>query len=447
MNANLPYLTPPQTRILQAALQAVEPGTAIRQYMRREGNLLTVAGQVYNLETYRHIYLTGAGKAATPMAYAAAEILGPYFRFGFLVTKTGHAEAGAGSRYPGLILAEASHPIPDQRGILATRKILSLARSARQGDLLLCLLSGGGSALLTAPRVPLADLQSLTGQLLACGANIHEINTLRKHLDAVKGGGLALAAFPAKLITLILSDVIGDQLDVIASGPTVPDPSTFQDAWNVLQKYAIQPPESIRRYLQKGLSGQVPETPKPGDIHLDNVQNAIIANNRLAMEAAREQAQREGYCTYLLPTPLQGEAAQVGREMAQLARRVAKGVGPVQPPACLIAGGETTVTLRGSGLGGRNQELALAAVNSLAGVKGVILATLATDGGDGPTDAAGAVITSQTREQAKSLGYDPAAFLANNDAYHFFEAVGGLIKTGPTLTNVNDLVFAFIEKA
>ena len=434
-------------RIIQAALQAVEPGAAVQRYMQRNRNLLTIAGQVYNLETYCHVYLTGAGKAAMPMAYAAAEILGPYFTSGFLVTKTGHAEAGAGSRFSGLILAEASHPIPDQRGILATQKILSLAKRARQGDLLLCLISGGGSALLTAPRVPLADLQRLTAQLLACGANIHEINALRKHLDAVKGGGLAMAAFPAQLITLILSDVVGDQLDVIASGPTVPDPSTFQDAWNVLQKYAIQPPESIRRYLQKGLSGQIPETPKPGDIRLDNVQNVIIANNRLAMEAAREQAQCEGYHVYLLPAPLQGEAAQVGREMAQLARQVAEGAGPVQPPACLIAGGETTVTLRGHGLGGRNQELALAAVNDLAGLKGVTLAALATDGGDGPTDAAGAVITSQTREQAKSLGYDPAAFLSNNDAYHFFETVGRLIKTGPTLTNVNDLVFVFIEKA
>ncbi len=445
MNASLPYLTPPQKRIIQAALQAVEPGAAVQRCMQREGPTLTVAGQVYNLEKYAHIYLTGAGKAAVPMAQAAAEILGPYFTSGFLVTKTGHVQAGAGLHIPGLIFAEASHPIPDRRGVLATRKILSLAKNAGPDDLIICLLSGGGSALLTAPRVPLADLQTLTGQLLACGADIHEINTLRKHLDAVKGGGLAIAAFPAKLITLILSDVIGDQLDVIASGPTVSDSSTFQDAWAVLQRYAVQPPLSIRRHLQKGLRGQIPETPKPGDMRLDGVQNTIIANNRLAAEAARKQAQGESYHTFLPAIPLQGEAGQAGRAMARLAQQVANGMGPVQPPACLIAGGETTVSLRGRGLGGRNQELALAAVDILAGLKGVTLAALATDGGDGPTDAAGAVVTSQTREQAQRLGCEPEAFLSNNDSYHFFEAVGGLIKTGPTLTNVNDLVFVFIE--
>lgn len=445
MNISLPYLTPPQARIVQAALQAAEPGAAVRRSLRRDGNFLTIAGQTYNLQAYTHIYLTGGGKAASPMSYAAAEILETYFTSGFLVTKTGHTEAGAGSRFPGLILAEASHPIPDRRGVLATRRILSLAKNANRDDLLICLLSGGGSALLTAPHVPLADLQALTGQLLACGADIHEINTLRKHLDAVKGGGLAVAAHPARMITLILSDVVGDQLDVIASGPTTADSSTFQHAWAVLEKYALRPPASILRHLQKGLRGEIPETPKPGDPRLADVQNVIIGSNRLAAQAAHRQARREGYNACILTTRLQGEAAQVGREMALLARRVSEGSGPVRPPACLIAGGETTVTLHGSGLGGRNQELALAAVDGLAGLTDVTLAALATDGGDGPTDAAGAVVTSQTRDQAQRLGLEPQAFLSENNAYHFFHTLGGLIKTGPTRTNVNDIIFIFVS--
>ncbi|MGQ9832402.1 MAG: glycerate kinase type-2 family protein [Candidatus Villigracilaceae bacterium] len=445
MNASLPYLTPPQVRIVQAALQAAEPGAAVRRSLQRDGHFLTIAGQTYNLQAYTHIYLTGGGKAASPMSYAAAEMLETYFTSGFLVTKTGHIEAGAGSRFPGLILAEASHPIPDRRGVLATRRILSLAKNANRHDLLICLLSGGGSALLTAPHVPLADLQTLTAQLLACGADIHEINTLRKHLDAVKGGGLAIAAHPARMVTLILSDVVGDQLDVIASGPTTADSSTFQHAWAVLEKYALRPPASILRHLQKGLRGEIAETPKPGDPRLANVQNVIIGSNRLAAQAAYRQARREGYNACILTTRLQGEAAQVGRKMALLARRVSEGRGPVRPPACLIAGGETTVTLHGSGLGGRNQELALAAVDGLAGLTDVTLAALATDGGDGPTDAAGAVVTSQTRDQAQRLGLEPQAFLSENNAYHFFHPLGGLIKTGPTRTNVNDLIFIFIS--
>lgn len=440
-----PYFTPAQARIVEQALRAVDPARAVRRFMRRRGEKLTVAGQEYDLERCHRVYLLGGGKAAEPMAQAAAKILGPYLTRGFLVTKTGHARPKACSRFPGLIIAEAAHPIPDESGVEATHQMLAIAESAAQDDLVICLLSGGGSALLTAPYVPLADIQILTRQLLACGANIHEINALRKHLDAVKGGGLAKSVSPATLITLILSDVIGDQLEVIASGPTAPDPSTYQQAWEILEKYALTPPHSIRRHLQLGIQGKIPETPKPGDVCFEKAHNVIIGNNLTAAEAALAQARREGYHTHLLTTSLQGEARQVGPELAALARRVAEGNGPVPPPACLISGGETTVTLHGDGLGGRNQELALAAVNGLANLEEATLVALATDGGDGPTDAAGAVITSQTREQAQRLGLEPDTFLSHNDSYHFFEAVGGLIKIGATRTNVNDLIFIFVE--
>ncbi len=444
----LPHLSPPQVRILQAALAAVEPGAAVRRFMQRSRGQLAIAGRTYDLDRCAHVHLAGGGKAAAPMALAAAEILGEYLSGGVLVTKTGHAAAEDRTRLPGVTLAEAAHPVPDERGVQAGRKVLALAQGAGQDDLLICLLSGGGSALLTAPHVPLAGLQTLTGQLLACGAAINEINCLRKHLDAVKGGGLARAALPADVAALVLSDVVGDPLDVIASGPTVPDSSTFEDAWEVLAKYGLteQVPDSVRSRLQQGLRGEVPDTSKPGDPCFERVQNVIVGSNRLAAEAALAQARREGYQTHLLTTSLQGEAGRAGREMAALLRESADGRRPLRPPACLVAGGETTVVLGPDpGLGGRNQELALAAVDELAGLQGAMLVTLATDGGDGPTDAAGAVVQGSTRAQAEALGLAAGDFLRRHDAYHFFEAIGGLVKTGPTRTNVNDLLFLFLD--
>jgi glycerate 2-kinase len=283
--------------------------------------------------------------------------------------------------------------------------------------------------------------------LLACGASINEINSLRKHLDNLKGGGLARLVAPAKLVTLVLSDVVNDPLDVIASGPTVPDPSTYRDALGVLERYGIatKVPNRIIDFLRAGMQGKHPDTPKPGDALFDCVYNVVVGSNRLAAEAAARQAQLEGFHPMLLTTSLQGEASQVGRILSAIAKEVIISGNPVQRPACLLAGGETTVTVHGNGTGGRNQELALGAVEDLAGLHEVAIVTLATDGGDGPTDAAGAVVSGETLKRAQSIGLSPADFLARNDAYHFFAKLGDLLQPGPTQTNVNDLALVFIK--
>jgi hydroxypyruvate reductase len=325
--------------------------------------------------------------------------------------------------------------------------VADLLSQVTERDLVIAVISGGGSALMTlpAPGLALADLQSLTGALLRCGATINEINTLRKHLDQIKGGGLARMAYPATLVTLILSDVVGSPLDVIASGPTVPDPTTFAEAYALLERYGIAAsvPPPIIEHLRRGMAGQAEETLKPGDPRFERVQNLIVASNAQAAEAALTAARTEGFNTLLLTTYLQGEAREVGRALAAVARELAATGRPLPGPACVVAGGETTVTLRGQGMGGRNQELALAAVADLAGLPGIALITLATDGGDGPTNAAGAVVTGATLERARQRGLDPLAHLARNDAYPFFDALGDLLRPGPTHTNVNDLVFIF----
>ncbi len=353
--------------------------------------------------------MVGAGKAGARMAQAVADLLGDRLYGGLVIVKDGYTD---GLRAVGPIeLAEASHPLPDERGTSATRRLVEILQDAQAGDLVICLISGGGSALMIAPApgISLADLQALTSALLACGATIDEINTLRKHLDIVKGGGLARLAAPANLLALILSDVVGDPLDVIASGPTVPDHSTFTQAWQSLERYGLseQVPAAVIEHLKQGLHGELPETPKAGDPVFSSVQNVIIGNNFQAAQAALAQARQAGFNTLLLTSYLQGEARQAGQFLAAIARQVAASGEPIGRPACIIAGGETTVTLRGKGKGGRNQELALGAVKGLAGLKDVALVSLATDGGDGPTDAAGAVVTGQTLERARRAGLDP----------------------------------------
>jgi len=430
-------------RILAAALVAAEPAAAVRRCMQRQGDRLAVADRVYDLNRLRGVFIVGAGKAGYPMASEAARLVADKLRGGILVVKESHA-----GEVPGITLRQARHPLPDERGVRATHEIIDLLREAGEDDLVICLISGGGSALLTAPTNGLAleELQELTRLLLACGANIGEMNTLRKHLDEIKGGRLARHAYPARLVTLILSDVIGDPLDAIASGPTVADPTTYQDALQILERYGIRErtPPAILTHLLRGQAGEVPETPKSGEPDLEGSQNVVIANNLSAAEAALEQAWKDGFNTLLLSTTLQGEARQVGRYLAAVTRQVAEYGQPIPRPACLVAGGETTVTLRGNGLGGRNQEVALGAVAGLDGLEGTLLVTLATDGGDGPTDAAGAVVTSETLQRARQAGIDPQDFLRRNDAYHFFEPLGDLLITGPTLTNVNDLAFIFV---
>ena len=439
------------TQIMAAAVGAVDPYEATLGHLKRRGDRLELNGESFDLTQYQRVYLVGAGKAGAPMARAVIECLGGRLEEGLVIVKEGYALDGDDLAVMGVEIFEAGHPIPDERGRQGTLRIIELLNGVTVDDMVVCVISGGGSALMHAlvPGVSLVDLQRLTSVLLAAGADIFEINTLRKHLDQIKGGGLARAAAPAQVVTLILSDVIGDPLDVIASGPTVPDSSTFADAWAVLTRYELldQVPGSIRKHLERGLRGDVPDTPKQGDQIYRRVTNRIVGNNLQAAEAALETACRAGYHGLLLTTDLQGEASRAGRTLGALVRQVkrARDAYALTKPLCLVAGGETTVTISGEGKGGRNQELALSAVEELAGLDGVGLVTLASDGGDGPTDAAGAVVTGETYKRASAVGLVPRDYLSCNDSYHFFEALDDLIKTGPTQTNVNDLTFLFIE--
>lgn len=429
-----------------AALRAADPAQGVRQAIQIEpgadGPCLQVGPAAWPLASVDRVLLAAAGKAAAPMAAAAVERLGERLSAGVVVTKTGHA---AGHALPtSLPVYEAGHPTPDQNGQRAAGRMLRLLESAGGNDRVIVLLSGGASALLPLPvdGVSLADLQILTGLLLRSGATINELNTVRKHLDRLKGGGMARAANPAPLSALILSDVVGDPLEVIASGPTVPDPTTYRDAWDILERYRLveQTPAAIRAHLQAGLDGAQSETPKPGDPLFTRTAWQIVGSNRQAALAAKAEAERLGYRSLLLTTCLEGEARQMGRLAAALAKSILLHGDPLPPPACLILGGETTVTVRGGGRGGRNQEIALAAALALDGLDGAAVMALATDGSDGPTDAAGAIVDGRTIAAARALGLDARAALEENDAYPFLDRVGALLRTGPTGTNVNDLL-------
>jgi hydroxypyruvate reductase len=433
------------TRILDAALNSVDPRAAVLANLKLKNTNLEVNRKTYDLTSFERIFLVGAGKAGQPMAEAIQEVLGYHLDSGKVIVKDGYkSDKGITDR---IELIEAGHPIPDQRGVNGAQKIIHLLGGTTHNDLVICLFSGGGSALmvLPVPGVSLKDLQELTQELLASGATVNEINTLRKHLDLAKGGQIARYAAPGEVICLILSDVVGDPLDVIASGPTVPDPTTFNDSLAILNHYRIrdQIPESIVEHLINGKEGTVTDTPKPGEEMFDQVNNVVVGSNRTAARAALKQAESEGFNTFILSNYLQGEASQAGNFLGSILRQVAAYNQPLPRPACIIVGGETTVTLQGNGHGGRNQEIALGAVDELAGLEDIALVTLATDGGDGPTDAAGAVVTGETLQRAQSLELDPLSFLARNDAYNFFNPLGDLLKTGPTMTNVNDLAFLF----
>jgi len=432
--------------IVNAALRAVDPAEAIRKVVKREGNNLIVAGKTYNLEKYRRVIVIGGGKAGAPMAAAVEEILGERIAKGWVNVKEGYILEPSPTR---ITINQAGHPTPNESGLEGARKILELASEAGEDDLVITLISGGGSALMPLPAegITLEDKKIATSLLLKCGATINEINALRKHISALKGGQLAKAAYPATVISLILSDVIGSPLDTIASGPTAPDSTTFSDAWKVLEKYDLlteMPPRIVER-IKRGMEGEIPETPKPGDPVFERVQNVIIGDNYIAATAALEEAKKLGYNAMLLTTFLEGEAREVAKAVAALGKEVAfRGV-PIPPPACLILGGETTVTVKGKGKGGRNQELALAAAIALEGWENVTVVTLATDGTDGPTDAAGAIVDGTTTRKAAERGLSPLAYLQDNDSYTFFQAIGDLLVTGPTNTNVNDLVFVFVK--
>jgi hydroxypyruvate reductase len=426
--------------ILQAALHAVEPAQAVRNAVRRESHTLFAGDVTYDLTQYRRVLVVGTGKASAPMVAAVEDVLtGADLPIeGTITVRYGHV---APTRR--VVVREAGHPIPDQAGVDGTRAQLDLLRTADERDLVVCLVSGGGSALLTAPAggISLAELQQATEALLRCGATIDEINVVRKHLDEVKGGGLARAAAPATVLTLVLSDVVGNPLASIGSGPTVPDPSTWADVGAVLDRYALwtEVPASVAQRVRGGLAGEVPDSLKPDDPVFERSQTLVVGSNLLACQAAVAEAERRGYRSLLLTTFIEGEAREVAKVLAAFVREVHASSVPMPRPCCIIAGGETTVTVRGEGKGGRNQELALAAAFPLRGLPEVLLASIGTDGNDGPTDAAGAVADGTTLRRAQVQGLDPSRHLAQNDAYSFFNALGDLIRTGPTNTNVNDL--------
>lgn len=436
MERSLKQLRSDAEAIFNAAVTAVDAANAVGRYVRVSGTVLEVAKRSFPLTDFQNIYILGAGKAAVPMAQAMETLLGERLGGGVVVTKYGQ-----GRRLRQIRVVEAAHPIPDHAGEEGARLIAAIAQQATAHDLLFFLISGGGSALLPSPvdGLTLADKQTVTRSLLRSGATIQEINILRRHLSQLKGGKLARLAFPAQVVTLIVSDVVGDTVEDIASGPTAPDPSRYADCWEIIGRYRLQDsiPAAARAILDRGIRGEIAETVKAGDVVFTKVHNVIIASNRHATEAARLHGESLGYRVTVLSNAIEGESREVAKRQAAAFKNAF--TVSLAEPICFISGGETTVTVRGDGVGGRNQEYALAAAIELAGASGVVALCAGTDGIDGPTDAAGAIVDGATVSRGQLQGYDAAAFLARNDAYHFLQATSDLLITGPTDTNVMDL--------
>jgi glycerate-2-kinase len=430
--------------ILSTAVEAVDPGEAIRRNLVIDNGELRIDGVALDLDRYSNVYVIGGGKAGGSMAEAIEELLGDRVTTGIL-----NVLKGTESDYhlEKIRLNGASHPTPGEDGVRGVEEMLTLMEGAGEEDLFIVLISGGGSSLMTYPAwdISLSEIRSLTERLLRSGATINELNAVRKHLSAIKGGLMAKGAHPATVLSLILSDVVGDPLDTIASGPTSPDHTTFEDAIGVLKNRGIwdETPPSVRRHLEKGLGGEVEETPKAGDMIFDRVINVVMGSNLTASRAALGRAEELGYHSLLWSTSVEGEAKEVGMALADIANEIVAADTPVKRPAALIAGGETTVTVTGNGIGGRNQELALSASLKIVGCDAVI-AALATDGIDGPTDAAGAIVDGSTLERAERLNMDALQFLEDNDSYTFFRRLGDTFSTGPTGTNVNDLTLILV---
>ena len=423
--------------IWEAALNAANPATCIRKFLEAQDNTLTADGK--QIEIAGRLIVIGAGKPAAKMAQVVEEILGSHITGGLIVTKYGH-----GLPLNRMQIVEAGHPIPDSAGIRAVRETRGLLRGLTKDDIVLVLISGGGSALWPAPAegITLEEKQEMTYLLLRAGATIRELNAVRKHLSDIKGGQLAKWAAPARVISLIMSDVIGDPIDFIASGPTAPDTTSFSDALAIIQKYGLDVPDAVRDRFQEGARGNIADTPEPGDPVFKNVDNCVIANNRLLVDAAAEKARELQLNTLILGTEVEGEAKDIGRFFAAIARETARMGNPIKPPACILAAGETTVTVRGHGTGGRNQEMALAWAISMASRPSsaqTCFASVATDGTDGPTSAAGGLVDPFTCSRAIELGLMPQKFLRSNDSSNFLKATGDLIVTGPTQTNLMDL--------
>ncbi len=442
-NARMAALT-----LVLEGIRAADPYRAVKSFLSlRDGELLL--GGEKSLPLTGKVYVVGGGKATGGMAKAAEEVLGELVAGGVISVPEELAPKVSGELSKVEVVG-ATHPRASEKSVEAGRRIVEVARKAGEGDIVLALISGGGSALMEYPAegVSIDDIGEVSIQLMKAGADIFELNTVRKHLSRFKGGWLAKHAYPATVVTLMISDVVGDRMDTIASGPTVPDPTTFSDAHRVLERHGLldKAPRSVVEYIEKGLKGLVPETPKPGDPIFERVHNHIVASNILSLKAMEKKAKSLGYSTLVLTSMLEGEAREVGKVAAALAREVPRTGHPLEAPAVILAGGETTVTVRGHGKGGRNQELALSAAIKIRGLRGVAIAAVGSDGRDGPTDAAGAVVDGYTVEKALKMGVNPDDYLDNNDSYGFFSRVGGHVKTGYTGTNVNDFLVIVVEK-
>ncbi len=442
-NDSLDELRKTARDIFLKGISAVDPSKRLEDLIQIEQGFLVVRTQgtserVFDLNRLQKLFLVGTGKAAASMAQAAENIFGDRVSKGIITTKYGH---DLPLKYTETI--EAGHPIPDQKGLQGAEKMCGLLKESGPQDLVIFLLSGGGSALLPLPAqgISLVEKQEVTQLLLDCSADIKEINAVRKHISRIKGGGLARFAYPSTVLAFILSDVVGDPLDVIGSGPTVHDTSTFEEAWEVLEKYDLvrEIAPSIQNHLLAGKRKEVEETPKRTDKVFKKVFNILIGSNMLALKAAEQEAVSQGFHTLILSSSIVGETREAARFHAAIAREVVSSGNPIRKPACIISGGETTVTIRGHGLGGRNQEFALAGALEIGGLENVVLLSGGTDGTDGPTDAAGAIADHTTVSRAWEMGLDPKAHLENNNAFPFFEKMGDLLITGPTHTNVMDV--------
>lgn len=421
--------------ILEAALEAAEPGRTVRRFLSVEGEHVRVGDEAFEP---RRVFALAVGKASGAMAQAAGEALGETLSGGLCVIKAGNEEPPS----PFEIVA-AGHPEPDEGSVRAAEEAEELLEGLSEGDLLLVLVSGGASALLAdaAPGISLEDLKELNGALLKSGAEIGEINAVRKHVSTLKGGNLVRRAAPARIVALLLSDVVGDEPSSIGSGLTAPDPTTLEDVRRVLARYGIEPPWSVRDYLEEGH-----ETPKPGDEAFEKLTNLIVGGGRLTAEAATEKARELGYEPLLLSTYLTGDARDVADLHAAVVKEILESGNPLAPPCALVTGGEATVVVRGEGTGGPNQEFALALAIELEGVKGWAALAVDTDGNDGPTDAAGGLVNGETAAAIRENGVDPAEALDENDAHRALEAGGALVRTGPTGTNVNDLRVVLVDR-
>jgi glycerate 2-kinase len=426
--------------IFTAALRAADAGEAVRRHFSVRGGVLRAGDARIDLSVFDRIFVVGAGKAAASMALAVESVLGVSRLSGGVVSvKHGHTKPGIAR----IQLRESGHPLPDREGVQAARQIEMLLRETNARDLVIVVISGGASALLPAPAAPvtLRDKQRTTELLLRAGADIFELNAVRKHLSSLKGGRLAALAYPATVVSLLLSDVIGDPLDVIGSGPTAPDPSTYGDALRSIAKYSLtrKVPAVVLQHLEQGARGNLPETPKPGDPLFKNVHNVVVGSNRQALAAAAEKAKSLGYRPLLLSSTMCGETREVAGVHAEVVREILSSGNPAKPPICLLSGGETTVTVTGEGRGGRNQEFALAAAIQLSGASRWLVLSAGTDGTDGPTDAAGAFADGATVARASAAGSSPEQQLLENDSYTVFQSIKDLVKTGPTGTNVMDI--------